>query len=92
MPPLVKLEVQEMKYQIMHYLQQHHADVEAEVERQIEHAIATYNFQARVTEAVHKAIDSTIQSYFGYGDGFAFVSNAVMETLNRLFATGEEKE
>ena len=85
LPPLVKLEVQEMKHQIMHYLAQHHSNVEVEVERQIEAAIANYNFEIKVQEAVWNAINESIKHYFSRGDGMIFVSNAVTETLNTLF-------
>ena len=85
LPPLVKLEIDQMKYSIMHYLHQHHENVEVEVERQIEKAIVAYDFEGMVQEAVWDAVTVAIKSYFKHGDGMSFVTQAVYAVLNEMF-------
>lgn len=91
MPPLVKLQIQEMKHEILYHLNLHHGMVEAEVSKMVEKAIEGYNFESQVQEAVWEAIDTAIKQYFKLGDGFLYVQAAVTRQLNEMF-DAKEKE
>ena len=82
LPPLIRLEVEGMKYSVMHYLSEHHQDIEREVECQLEQAIASYDFPAEVRKHIHACIDSAIAGYFKYGKGHDAVRDAVWAALD----------
>lgn len=78
-----------MRHAILHHLQGYHKDVENEVAAQLEHAIETYDFQGKVTEAVHAAIDSAIEQYFKYGDGLSAIYHVVIAKLDEAMTGGK---
>jgi len=82
LPPTIRIEVDDMKYSIMHYLSQHHRDVEAAVEKQIESAIENYDFEAVVAQGVRSCLSNAIKSYFEYGNGRGAIEQAVWASLD----------
>lgn len=90
LPPMIKIEIDEMKYAIMHHLNQHHQEVEDEVLRQVESAIKEYDFEAVVAQNVRACISNGIKTYFEYGPGKVAIEQAVWASLDlSLNKTGE---
>lgn len=88
LPPLVRIEVEEMKHSVMHYLGAHHQEIEEQVKAQLERVIENYDFERRVREAIHTVIDGAILGYFKYGQGREAVEKAVWASLDK--ALGKE--
>jgi len=81
--PVVRLTVEQMKHQILHYLPGFHEQIRDQVEAEIESALANYDFGAEVESAVHEALNNGLKRYFGFGgDGHKAIQEAVNVLLN----------
>jgi hypothetical protein len=85
MGPIVRLEIDDMKHQILHHLADYHGEVAAEIEKQIEYSIENFDFKEIVRECANKAIEEAIKSYFSYGGG----SSNIREALFQVFEKGD---
>lgn len=92
MPPRIRLEVEGMRHQVMHHLQQYHTQVEEAVDKQVQAAIENFNFEAAVSEAVHKILQDSIKAYYGYGEGYRAIERAVWDSLDAIHGKGKEGE
>ena len=80
--PILKLEIEGMKFAVCRALMSHHEEVLSGVERELDNAIATFPFQEIVRSELHAAIKRSIEDYFKYGDGATKVKEAVWESLS----------
>lgn len=92
LPPIIRLEVDDMKYAIVHELHRHHQEVEAEVERQVEAAIANYNFASVVSTNVYKVLNNAVQSYFEYGPGARVLTQAVWDAMDEISVVAKKEK
>lgn len=83
--PIIKIEIEQMRHAIMHAFTEHQFQVSEEVERQLEHVIQNYNYEAAIRDAAYKAMDEAIKNYFGYGEGYQIIHSAINESLNKMF-------
>ncbi len=88
--PIIKLEIQEMKHQVLHHLGNFHREVSEQVEAQIEEAIKGFQFEQHVHKYVQDALEKSVKEYFTYGDGFKRVSEATQTVLNGLFPNPDQ--
>lgn len=90
--PKIRLEIENMKYQVIHLLSQHNDEIEAEVERCVERAIASYPFESEIMliakDAISQSIKESIVEYFRYGEGKKFIEQVVLKSVKGLI---EEK-
>jgi nitrogen regulatory protein PII-like uncharacterized protein len=60
-PVMVRLEVEAMKYRVVHAFAQHSAEIEEEVESAIEAAMKDFDFVAIVREEAQKALTNAVK-------------------------------
>lgn len=86
--PKIRLEVEGMKYQVVHFIGQHHDEIEAEIERVVERTMATYPFESEILalakDAISKSIKDSITEYFQWGEGKEFIKKVVLESIKKL--------
>lgn len=87
--PRVRVELEGMKFQIIHAFSSHNDDIEKLVEKEISKAIENYPFEEEVSrlanEILTKAIEETLKEYLIYGDGKKALRGVIDEKLNRIF-------
>ena len=80
--PIIKLEIDQMKYSIMHHFSAYQGELSKLVETEIERAIKGFDIESAVTDAVYSVIKESIDSYFSFGDGRKILNDAIKESLN----------
>ena len=83
--PIIKLEIENMKYSILHYFNQHQERVSEAVAAQIEKVISSYDYEGAVLKATTEVLDGTIESFFKYGKGRTMIQDAIQEALEKTF-------
>lgn len=87
--PIIKLELQGMKYQIIHAFETHNREVEAVVDEQLQRAIANFPFEEEVQrlsrEVISSAIKEALEYYFKYGEGREVIKKSIIEALDKLY-------
>lgn len=83
--PRIKIEVENMKYAIIHAFSSHNREIEEVVNKQLEAAIANYPFEAEVYrlsgEIITQSIKDSLSDYFKYGEGRKAIDELVKNTL-----------
>lgn len=83
--PLIRLEIESMRYQIVHALSTHNAEIEQAVANEVEKVIAHYPFSEQISklagEIIAKALKQSLESYFLLGDGQRLLSEYLNELL-----------
>lgn len=83
--PIIRLELEQMKYTLLAALSQHTSEINKLAEEQIAKAIKDFNWQAETTQVVHEALRTAIGTYFQYGKGYEFITGAVNEAFETMF-------
>ena len=83
--PIIRLELEQMKHTLLVALGKHNQELSAKAEAQITKAIEDFNWQQETTVIVHDAIRNALQSYFGYGEGYNFISEAINKAFTGMF-------
>ena len=55
------------------------------IEKKIDEAVATYDFDKQVSGIVHTSITQAMRNYFLYGDGFKTINTTITSILNKMF-------
>lgn len=92
--PIVRLELEHMKFGIVQALNKHVLNIDAEVQKAIDEFATEQNLSAIVRNITHQeiraAVNDEIQRFFRYSDkGRAAIREAVNEHLNREFPKAE---
>lgn len=86
--PKIKIEVERMKYSIIHAFSTHNDEIKDAVEKGLDEAIASYDFAgeiSRVSNAViGEVIKDCILNYFRYGDGRKLINDMVVKSIEKL--------
>lgn len=86
--PKIRIEVENMKYTILHAFASHNDEIEKIVEEELSKAIANYPFGNEISklanEAIADVLKSTIENYFRYGAGREEISSGVEKLLSGL--------
>jgi len=83
--PLIRLEIEEMKHAILHHFNLYQKDVSDTVKKEIEKSIKEFDFVNAVKKATEEILQSEIEAYFKYGEGFKMIQESIKETLNKVF-------
>jgi hypothetical protein len=86
-PPVIRLELQRMRYTVMSALTHYTAELDTEVRAAVERYCEPENIRAvvsaEVTQAIDAAVKSEVKAYFAYGGaGRAVIRDAVVARLN----------
>lgn len=87
--PIIKLEIQEMQHQILHYFTLYQEEVSKAVREEIEKVIKNFDYEGAVREAANDVITGAIRNYFKYGKGQYIINQTIDEALNNLFTQKE---
>ncbi len=80
--PVMRLEIEGMKLQVLRYLQVEHEHLEAAIETAAKKALAEYDLEAEVKRQVNAALQQAIEQYYRFGDGHNAIFAAVTEALS----------
>lgn len=87
--PMVKLEIQGLKHQIIHAFADHNQELQSMVEAQLSAAIDNYPFEAEIQrlskEVISDAIKGALEYYFKFGEGREVIKKSIIEALNKLY-------
>lgn len=90
--PIIKLEIQGMKYQISHALRTHNDEISKYVESAIDDMVKNFDYKALVKHEVSKAIEESIKWHFKVGKGNSQIYEAVRCALDIKFDSDNKKE
>ncbi len=90
--PRIRLEIESMKYAIIHAFNAQCKDVEKLIDAEVERAITSFDFEKAVRNTVHEALQSQLDGYFKYGEGREYVDGAIKETFNKALDKKKEKK
>jgi len=83
--PIIRLEVEQIKHQILHHFGQYQKEVSVAVEKQIEKVIGEFDFYAEIKPIVEKCLRDNLNGYFSYGEGNTMINNSLQEALDKTF-------
>jgi len=79
--PTVTLQIEGMRYHIVHALTTHHTEIEAEVNRQLEAMGKSFDFEKVIRAAVQDAITTAVRDHLKLAIGSAFGDPAIKSEL-----------
>lgn len=83
--PLIKIELDGMRYSIVHALSTHNAEIETYVDENLKKVVEEFDYVTLVkqvaTKAITEAVKRSIESYFAYGDGYKNIDAVITEIL-----------
>ena len=86
--PLIRLELEQMRYQVVHALGSHQQEISAAVDKELEKVINEFDFTGTVAVIANQVIKEKVEEYFKYGRGRGTIEAAVKEGLDNIFAKG----
>ena len=92
--PIVRLELENMRYQVVHAFSQHNKEIEQAVDAEVIRQIKGFNFEVAVHRefkiAMDGAIKSALSDFFGFGrPGEAIIKTAVNKVLKKSLGVEE---
>jgi len=81
--PIVKFSIEGMKAQILSHLGVVGSELGVVLDEEITNAVNSYPWQQKVDDIVHDAIQSSIRSYFTYGDGATEIREMVQVAMSK---------
>lgn len=85
-PITLKIELDHMKQAIVTALHDYNGELEAEMDRQIEATIRSFNFERVVAPAVQQSVRDSVDAYFKYGNGRTIIESVVKIALDQIFS------
>ena len=82
--PVIRLSVENMAQTFTQALAVYNEEIGQYVEKGIEQAIRTFDFDVFVRKEAHKALEKAIQSYFQYGEGARIMENIVSDAIAKM--------
>lgn len=83
--PTIRVELEGVRYQVLHALNTHNTEIEAVVKAELTKAIDSFDYAAAVKASVKEAVDcavkDAVKSFFYHGGGRATIESAVKESL-----------
>lgn len=90
--PTIRIELEGVRYQVIHALNTHHTEIQELVKKELAKAVDSFDYTAAVKASAKEAIDSAVKdavkSFFSYGGGRRAIESAVKESLTSML--GEE--
>jgi len=87
--PLIKLEIEGMKHQIIHHFMSYQTELSDYVKTAIEDTINNFDYVSAVKQAAGEIIEGTINNYFKYGDGRKMIEDSLQKGLDEAFSRSE---
>lgn len=81
--PIIRLEVEGMKSQIMAALGTRGSELGELIEAEIDQAINSFDFAGQVKVAVHNGLHTAIHNYFERGDGYRMLQDAAKSLIEK---------
>ena len=85
--PRIRIEVENMKYQIIHAFSSHNDEIERAVDEELTKAIQNYPFDVQIAklanEVITEAIKSALQDFFIYGEGRKQIEELLKGIVNK---------
>lgn len=78
---IIRLEIDEMKYQVMHHLGSHHKEIEDAVKEHLDAALKGLDFQKMLREAAQHALYEAIREALKRAVTDAFYDHTVKDNL-----------
>lgn len=88
--PIVRLELENMKYSVIHALSTHQEQISKLVEQQLNNVIDNFDYKSVVQKVASDALTEAIKNYFHYGEGYQTIVQAVKEALPKTLNTKKE--
>jgi len=93
--PKIRIEVENMRYQIIHAFASHNDEIEKAVETELIKVIQDYDFAGEINqiarEVITQAVKSNLEHFFQYGEGYKIIGEAVAQTLGGLIPRAPNK-
>ena len=83
--PIISLELRGMKSAIIHHMITYRDELNEAVEQELDKAIAAFDFQGRVRDAINRGITDCINFYFQHGEGRKAIEEAVTTAVKEVF-------
>ena len=85
MGPVLRLEIDGMRLQMMQHLMAHHEHIESEVNSKLKLIVSEFDYASVVNAAANKAIQESVtkavSEYFSYGAGSKQIKRAIEQML-----------
>ena len=86
--PKIRIEVENMKYQIIHAFAAHNDEIEKAVNEELTKAVQNYPFSEKISQVVNSVIadviTETIKDYFVYGEGRKEISDGIQQLMSGM--------
>jgi len=93
--PRIRIELESMKYEVVHAFLKHNDEIEQFVEKELNRVIAEYPFMEQVTrianQVIADAVKDCLTNYFRYGDGKEMIETVIKSALARLPAAMQKE-
>lgn len=91
--PIIKLELQHMRHTMLQHLELPGGEFAEAMDAELKIAIENFDWDAKMSEACHKAIHQAIDSYFDYGGkGYQFVRDTLEAAFDRMWEHPKKEE
>ena len=83
--PRIRIEVDRMKYEILHAFHNRDEEIEKVVEAELTKAIESYPFEDEIykvaQETISEVVSRSIKDYFSYGEGYKFIQDIISKSI-----------
>lgn len=84
--PIIRLEIESMRYAVMHALAEHQVEVSAIVDKHLHELVEKTDFEAIIKTEVEQVIEKAVKDYFSlHFEGGTVIYQTVIKTLNDMF-------
>jgi len=89
--PIIKFDIENIRQTIRMHLGTSVHELGEKIEEGIESAVASYDFDGKVTTILHEVLSKEIDNFFKFGFGRQVVKSIIEKTLNEAFNPYEQK-
>lgn len=83
--PIIRFELQGLKYHVLHALGGHHKDIQASAEAELAKVIENFDFAGMIrneaTRVLEQVVKESVKHHFSYGEGRKIIQDAVAKAL-----------
>ena len=84
--PRLRFEIEGIKSQITAHLGLHGSELGDAINKEIDKAVKSYDFEGQVRHVVYTCLTNKIREYFETGDGKLLIESAIKESLDKIFS------
>jgi len=86
--PIIKLELDRMRYSVVHAFNQRNAELEEIVNEELEKALENFSYAQEIRKVVdnvlQEAIKRAVESFFMFGGGQQVINEMIGDVLNKI--------